>query len=120
MDFAHKLVSQLFPVLLGPESMPSSVLKLHGNMVQGERFESFLKFQKHDNAILICTDVAARGLDFPEVSCIIQFESPGPVAEYVHRVGRTARMGRKVQCKPCCQSAQIVVWTSHGQWTYAL
>lgn len=44
--------------------------------------------------VLLCTDVAARGLDFPAVSCILQYDPPGEAAEYVHRVGRTARMGQ--------------------------
>lgn len=45
------------------------------------------------SGVLLCTDVAARGLDFPSVSSIIQYDPPGEAAEYVHRVGRTARMG---------------------------
>jgi ATP-dependent RNA helicase DDX31/DBP7 len=95
VDFAHDLVSQQFSAMLGPD-MPAHVMKLHGNMAQADRFESFLSFKNQDSSVLLCTDVAARGLDFPEVACILQFESPGPVAEYVHRIGRTARMGRKV------------------------
>ena len=43
--------------------------------------------------MLFCTDVAARGLDFPSVSCIMQYDAAGEPSEYVHRVGRTARMG---------------------------
>lgn len=45
--------------------------------------------------MLLCTDVAARGLDFPAVSTIIQYDPAGDPAEYVHRVGRTARMGQQ-------------------------
>lgn len=45
--------------------------------------------------MLLCTDVAARGLDFPAVSTIIQYDPSGDPAEYVHRVGRTARMGQQ-------------------------
>jgi ATP-dependent RNA helicase DDX31/DBP7 len=45
--------------------------------------------------VLLCTDVAARGLDFPAVSTIIQYDPAGEPAEYVHRVGRTARMGQQ-------------------------
>jgi ATP-dependent RNA helicase DDX31/DBP7 len=45
--------------------------------------------------VLLCTDVAARGLDFPAVTCIIQYDAAGEPSEYVHRVGRTARMGHK-------------------------
>jgi hypothetical protein len=46
------------------------------------------------SCVLLCTDVAARGLDFPAVSTIIQHDPSGDPAEYVHRVGRTARMGQ--------------------------
>jgi ATP-dependent RNA helicase DDX31/DBP7 len=45
--------------------------------------------------VLLCTDVAARGLDFPAVTTIVQYDPPGDPAEYVHRVGRTARMGSR-------------------------
>lgn len=45
--------------------------------------------------MLLCTDVAARGLDFPAVSAIIQYDPAGEPADYVHRVGRTARMGQQ-------------------------
>lgn len=47
------------------------------------------------SCVLLCTDVAARGLDFPAVSTIIQYDPAGDPAEYVHRVGRTARMGQQ-------------------------
>jgi superfamily II DNA/RNA helicase len=47
------------------------------------------------SCVLLCTDVAARGLDFPAVSTIIQYDPSGDPAEYVHRVGRTARMGQQ-------------------------
>ena len=52
-------------------------------------------FHKAESAVLVSTDVAARGLDFPAVTHILQFDPPGEVAEYVQRVGRTARMGRR-------------------------
>lgn len=45
--------------------------------------------------MLLCTDVAARGLDFPGVTTILQYDPAGEPAEYVHRVGRTARMGQQ-------------------------
>lgn len=67
------------------------VLDLHGRQKQAKRTTTFNKFCKADTAILICTDVAARGLDIPSVDWIIQFDPPDEPKEYIHRVGRTAR-----------------------------
>ena len=71
-----------------------AILKLHGNMSQIDRTRSLLSFTKASRGILLATDVASRGLDFPEVSMIIQYDSPTSPEEYVHRVGRTARCGK--------------------------
>lgn len=70
------------------------VLKLHGNMVQRDRTETLVTYTKASSGVLLCTDVASRGLDFPEVTLIVQFDPPGEAEDYVHRVGRTARLGR--------------------------
>jgi ATP-dependent RNA helicase DDX18/HAS1 len=67
------------------------VLDLHGRQKQNKRTSTFYKFCKAETAILICTDVAARGLDIPSVDWIIQFDPPDEPKEYIHRVGRTAR-----------------------------
>ena len=75
--------------------IPSDFFKLHGGMTQIERSETFKKFVGLDRAILFCTDVAARGLDLPHVNWIIQYDPPGEPKEYIHRVGRTARLGKK-------------------------
>jgi ATP-dependent RNA helicase DDX31/DBP7 len=70
------------------------ILKLHGNMAQIDRTATLIAFTKASTGVLFCTDVAARGLDFPAISLIIQYDPPGEAEEYVHRVGRTARLGR--------------------------
>lgn len=67
------------------------VMDLHGRQKQNKRTTTFHKFCKADTSILICTDVAARGLDIPAVDWIIQFDPPDEPKEYIHRVGRTAR-----------------------------
>ncbi|TRY93150.1 hypothetical protein DNTS_012845 [Danionella cerebrum] len=67
--------------------------RLHGNMKQENRTEVFQEFSNCKTGILLCTDVAARGLDLPSVTWIIQYNPPISPAEYVHRVGRTARIG---------------------------
>lgn len=59
--------------------------RLHGNLKQEDRRLAFQGFRTQKSSLLLCTDVAARGLDFPEVRCIIQYDSPGEATEYVHR-----------------------------------
>lgn len=68
-----------------------SLLHLHGNMKQSRRTEIYDAFCRTRNAALFATDVASRGLDFPEVEWVIQVDCPDDVGTYVHRVGRTAR-----------------------------
>jgi len=87
-----------------PPSAP--LLKLHGNMPQAERTSSLLNFTKAGAGVLLCTDVAARGLDFPAVTAIIQFDPPGTAEEYVHRVGRTARLGQSGEALLFIQPAE--------------
>jgi ATP-dependent RNA helicase DDX18/HAS1 len=67
------------------------VLDIHGRQKQVKRTTTFFQFQKAKVATLLCTDVAARGLDIPEVDWIIQYDPPDDPKEYIHRVGRTAR-----------------------------
>lgn len=54
-------------------------------MDHDDRRAAFQGFKSEKSALLLCTDVAARGLDFPKVRCIIQYDSPGEASEYVHR-----------------------------------
>ncbi|XP_031412071.1 LOW QUALITY PROTEIN: probable ATP-dependent RNA helicase DDX31 [Meleagris gallopavo] len=74
-------------------SVQLQFLRLHGNMEQEERTEVFQEFLKSNTGILLCTDVAARGLDLPQVMWIVQYNAPASPAEYIHRIGRTARIG---------------------------
>eukprot|EP00405_Crypthecodinium_cohnii_P037015 CAMPEP_0206534702 /NCGR_PEP_ID=MMETSP0325_2-20121206/5697_1 /ASSEMBLY_ACC=CAM_ASM_000347 /TAXON_ID=2866 /ORGANISM="Crypthecodinium cohnii, Strain Seligo" /LENGTH=671 /DNA_ID=CAMNT_0054031545 /DNA_START=33 /DNA_END=2049 /DNA_ORIENTATION=- len=64
---------------------------IHGQKKQGARTTTFYNFSSADKGILLCTDVAARGLDIPKVDWIVQFDPPDEPKEYIHRVGRTAR-----------------------------
>lgn len=68
------------------------IYKLHGDMDHNERKKNYFGFDKADFAILICTDVASRGLDFKHVEWIIQYDPSSKIKEYVNRVGRTARI----------------------------
>ncbi|KAM9394395.1 ATP-dependent DNA helicase DDX31 isoform 1-T2 [Pholidichthys leucotaenia] len=90
VDFLYSL----FTAVLSTSHKPwLSFLHLHGNMKQEERTEVFQKFSASQGGILLCTDVAARGLDLPQVTWIVQYDPPTAATEYVHRVGRTARIG---------------------------
>jgi len=71
------------------------VLDLHGKQKQKKRTTTFFEFCNADKGIMLCTDVAARGLDIPAVDWIIQFDPATDPKEYIHRVGRTARAGKK-------------------------
>ncbi|KAK0706169.1 ATP-dependent RNA helicase has-1 [Lasiosphaeria miniovina] len=67
------------------------VLDLHGKQKQQKRTNTFFEFCNAKQGTLICTDVAARGLDIPQVDWIVQFDPPDDPRDYIHRVGRTAR-----------------------------
>ncbi|THV07559.1 DEAD-domain-containing protein, partial [Dendrothele bispora CBS 962.96] len=70
------------------------VLDLHGKQKQQKRTNTFFEFINAEHGILLCTDVAARGLDIPRVDWIIQYDPPDDPRDYIHRVGRTARAGK--------------------------
>ena len=67
------------------------VMCIHGKQKQTKRTTTFFQYCNADSGILLCTDVAARGLDIPDVDWIVQFDPPDDPKEYIHRVGRTAR-----------------------------
>ena len=67
---------------------------LHGDMDQRARMASLEAFKTGDVDLLVCSDVAARGLDIPDVSHIYNFDVPIHAEDYVHRIGRTGRAGR--------------------------
>lgn len=81
-----------------PEKMlPLNVLRIHGNHSQSDRVDALRNFRKSKRAVLFCTDVAARGLDLKGLTFAIQYDPPtggqGEELEYLHRAGRTARIG---------------------------
>ncbi|XP_047085937.1 DEAD-box ATP-dependent RNA helicase 27-like [Lolium rigidum] len=65
--------------------------EIHGKQKQQKRTTTFFNFCKAESGILLCTNVAARGLDIPDVDYIVQYDPPDEPKEYIHRVGRTAR-----------------------------
>src|ERR1700726_2858438 len=71
-----------------------SVQALHGDMDQPARMAALEQFRKGEVMLLVASDVAARGLDIPEVSHVYNFDVPHHADDYVHRIGRTGRAGR--------------------------
>ncbi len=71
-----------------------SVCALHGDMAQPVRMETLDDFKNGKADIMVCSDVAARGLDIPAVSHVFNFDVPINAEDYVHRIGRTGRAGR--------------------------
>ncbi|CAG8687221.1 14409_t:CDS:1 [Ambispora leptoticha] len=80
------LISTVIPNLM--------MFRLHGELSQTLRTTTFQTFSSTSSGVLFCTDVAARGLDLPNVSKILQYDPPTDIKDYVHRVGRTARLGK--------------------------
>jgi ATP-dependent RNA helicase DDX49/DBP8 len=71
------------------------VTSLHSKLPQRQRTDNLGRFRASAARILVATDVAARGLDIPEVTMVINYDVPREPDDYIHRVGRTARAGRK-------------------------
>ncbi|KAG1737558.1 DEAD-domain-containing protein [Suillus paluster] len=67
------------------------LLHLHGKQKQSARLTMYTRFTSSQHAVLIATDIAARGLDFPSVDWVVQVDAPEDADTYIHRVGRTAR-----------------------------
>ena len=71
------------------------VASIHGNKSQPQRQHALKQFKDEKVQIMVATDVAARGLDIPNVSHVINYELPSSYDDYVHRIGRTGRAGKK-------------------------
>ena len=82
-------------------------VSIHGNKSQGQRDRAIAEFKKGDANILCATDVAARGIDIPDVMYVINFDLPEVADNYVHRIGRTARAGRSGQAITLCSPEEI-------------
>lgn len=68
---------------------------IHGDRYQREREEALRDFKRGNRHILVATSVAARGLDIKDVKHVINFDLPKSIDEYVHRIGRTGRVGNR-------------------------
>lgn len=85
---------EFFSALLNYVDVP--VLSITGDYKQQKRSTTYMEFCSMEKGILLCTDVAQRGLDIPDVDWVIQYDPPHDPEEYLHRVGRTARGADKL------------------------
>jgi superfamily II DNA/RNA helicase len=69
--------------------------QLHGDMPQSKRTETLEKFKNNEVTLLVCSDVAARGIDIKDLSHVFNFDTPHHAEDYVHRIGRTGRAGKE-------------------------
>ena len=72
-----------------------NAIGIHGDKIQSDRQKAIKKFSSGEIPILVATDVASRGLDFPNVSYVFNFDMPKNIEDYIHRIGRTGRVGNK-------------------------
>ncbi|XP_011403344.1 PREDICTED: ATP-dependent RNA helicase DDX55-like [Amphimedon queenslandica] len=86
VSYFSDLIKRLLPSL--------KVLALHGKMRE-KRQSLFESFMDMESGVLMCTDVMARGIDIPDVDWVLQFDPPSSEKAFIHRCGRTARMGRR-------------------------
>jgi superfamily II DNA/RNA helicase len=70
-------------------------VQLHGDMPQSKRTETLEKFKAGEARLMVCSDVAARGIDIKGLSHVFNFDTPFHAEDYVHRIGRTGRAGRE-------------------------
>ncbi|XWS62236.1 hypothetical protein CRYUN_Cryun07bG0192900 [Craigia yunnanensis] len=102
-----------------------NVVSIHGRKAQHERTKALSLFKKGSCPLMVATDVAARGLDIPDVEVVINYSFPLTTEDYVHRIGRTGRAGRKgvahtfftqqnkvykIQFLPCPQLYVTFLW----------
>ena len=80
---------------------------IHGNKSQGQRDRAIKGFREGSIKILVATDVAARGIDIPDVRVVYNFDLPDVPDNYVHRIGRTARAGRDGEAIAFCSAEEV-------------
>ncbi|MEC3862840.1 DEAD/DEAH box helicase [Mesobacterium sp. TK19101] len=89
------------------ESEGFAVGAIHGNKSQGQRNRALEAFRTGELRVLVATDVAARGIDIPDVRHVYNFDLPNVADNYVHRIGRTARAGRDGRAISFCGREEI-------------
>lgn len=92
--FATCACTEYFMVLLRSLLKNTLIFSLHGKM-KDKRFKIFDKFRRAKSGVLLCTDVMCRGIDIPSVDWVVQYDIPSSAESFVHRCGRTARIGKQ-------------------------
>ena len=77
-----------------PSLSSHQILHIHGKMPQKKRERVYSAFESSQHSVLLTTDLIARGIDFPDIDWIVQFDPPKSPDSFVHRIGRTARAGK--------------------------
>jgi len=89
------------------DSWGHSVGAIHGNKSQGQRERMLAAFRSGEIKVLVATDVAARGIDIPDVRHVYNYDLPNVPENYVHRIGRTARAGAEGRAVAFCAPAEL-------------
>lgn len=103
IDGVRRLVPLL--LLLGIPAYP-----LHGQLQQQQRLKNLDRFRRASHAVLLATDVAARGIDIPGVDHVVHFQIPRSADTYVHRAGRTARAGHTGVSVALIEPNELRLW----------
>ncbi len=98
------------------EEVGYSVGELHGDLRQTKRERVLDKFRESKVRILVASDVAARGLDIEETSLVVNYDIPEDPESYVHRIGRTSRMGRKGKAVTFVTSNELHLLEAIERW----
>ena len=107
---AERVVAAMARVQISSEA-------LHGGIEQKDRFAILDNFRDGDNKILITTDVAARGIDIPNVDMVINYDIPDVSENYVHRCGRTGRGNKRGQALSFCSPDEVVLLEEIEKYT---
>ncbi|HIQ15355.1 MAG TPA: DEAD/DEAH box helicase [Leucothrix sp.] len=98
---ANRLVRQL-------EDKQITAIAIHGNKSQGARTRALADFKKGAVRVMVATDIAARGIDINQLPQVINFDLPNVPEDYVHRIGRTGRAGKKGQAVSLVSADEFV------------
>lgn len=109
VDYFYKIMKILVSKQENNDYSSPPIFSLHGKMESKKRSIIYENFIKSPNGLMLCTDVAARGLDIPDICCVIQFDPPQDPHAFLHRCGRTARFDKE---------GNAIIFLHHHEETY--